>query len=75
MPILLVFITIFVIIAILVILLIPFIWNLIILLFTKICSRNKTMDIIRPPNNHQMRIVTLEDGQFQDETLYKLKQG
>lgn len=74
MSILLLFIAIFVTIAIFMMLIIPFIWNLTILLFTKIFSRNKAMDV-KPQNNHKMRIVTLEDGHFQDETLYRLKKG
>ncbi|XP_060864608.1 glycogen debranching enzyme isoform X2 [Metopolophium dirhodum] len=36
--------------------------------------QNKAMDV-KPQNNHKMRIVTLEDGHFQDETLYRLKKG
>jgi len=74
MFILLLFIALFIIIAIFVMLIIPFIYNLTIILFTKIFSRNKVMDV-KPPSNHKMRIVTLEDGHFQDETLYKLKKG
>lgn len=30
---------------------------------------------VKPQNNNKMRIVTLEDGHFQDETLYRLKKG
>ncbi|VVC27660.1 Hypothetical protein CINCED_3A023505 [Cinara cedri] len=34
----------------------------------------KTMNI-KSPSNEQIRVLTLEDGQFQDETLYRLKKG
>lgn len=74
MSILLLFIALFVIIAIFMMLIIPFVYNLTIILFTKIFSRNKVMEV-KPPSNHKMRIVTLEDGHFQNETLYRLKKG
>lgn len=74
MSILLLFIALFVIIAIFMMLTIPFVHNLIIILFTKIFSRNKVMEV-KPSSNHKMRIVTLEDGHFQNETLYRLKKG
>lgn len=30
---------------------------------------------IKPQNNHQIRVITLEDGNFKDETLYQVKKG
>lgn len=41
---------------------------------TKMFFRYKTMGT-KSCNNHQIRILTLEDNQFQDETLYRLKKG
>jgi len=70
----LVFIALFVIIAIFMMLIFPFVYNLTIILFTKIFSRNKVMEV-KAPSNQKMRIVTLEDGHFQNETLYRLKKG
>lgn len=49
-------------------------YNLIMFGITKIFFRNKTMDI-KPQNNHQIRVLTLEDGHFQEETIYQLKKG
>jgi len=74
MSILLLLIAFFVIIAIFMMLIIPFVWNFTIILLNKIFSRNKAMDA-KPKSNHKMRIVTLEDGHFHDETLYRLKKG
>lgn len=70
---LLVLLVIFMIVAI-VTLLIPSIYNLIIGGFSKLFFRDKTMDI-KPHCNHQVRVLTLEDGRFQDDILYKLKKG
>jgi hypothetical protein len=42
--------------------------------FTKLFYRDRAMDV-KPPNNHQVRVLTLENGYFQDNTLYRLKKG
>lgn len=41
---------------------------------TKLFYRDRAMDI-KLPNNHQVRVLTLENGYFQDNTLYRLKKG
>lgn len=42
--------------------------------FTKLFYRNKSMDV-KPCSDHQIRVFTLEDGQYQEDTLYRLKKG
>lgn len=54
--------------------LIPSIYNLFMIVRTEIFFRNKNMDT-KPCINHQIRVLTLEDNTFQDETLYVLKKG
>lgn len=41
---------------------------------TNVFYRDKTMDV-KPSGDHQIRILTLEDGHFQEEVLYRLKKG
>lgn len=42
--------------------------------FNNLFYRNTTMNI-KPHSNHQIRVLTLEDDQFKEETLYRLKKG
>lgn len=30
---------------------------------------------IKPHSNHQIRVITLENDNFKDETLYRVKKG
>lgn len=70
---LLLFLIIFVIILIFV-LLISSVYNLFMLVLTEKSFRDKTMNT-QPCSNHQIRVLTLEDNHFKDETLYVLKKG
>lgn len=70
---LLLFLIIFVIISIFV-LSITSVYNLFMLILTETFFRDKTMDT-QPCSNHQIRVLTLEDNHFKDETLYVLKKG
>lgn len=56
------------------VLLIPTLCYLITLGFNKIFHRDKTMDT-EQYNNDQVRVLTLENDHFQDETLYRMKKG
>lgn len=56
------------------VLLIPTLCYLITLGFNKIFRRDKTMDT-EPHDDNQVRVLTLENDNFQDETLYRMKKG
>lgn len=64
----------FITIIVICVLLIPSVCSLIIICFKKLFYRDTTMNI-KPQNNHQIRVITLEDGNFKDETLYRVKKG
>lgn len=42
--------------------------------YTKLFFRDRAMEV-KPLNNHQIRVLTLENNCFQEDILYRLKKG